>query len=168
MKLPILFFQDEDISPSQDRLQMLRAVIKSAQALKQKQPQNTKETSEKANEDVPERQQRNNEDKNAEEQDEIQKTRENQTPIKKTTHAAAIPFDMAECTVNDLSPKIILGRSKQIHSMLMNHTDTLHITETGEQVLQNNDNDDDNNGNGGSQQNELQPNLESADRYIII
>ena len=163
MKLPILLFQDEEISPSQDRLQMLRAVIRSAQAMKQKQPQNTKETSEKANEDVPERQ-----DKNAEEQDENQKTRENQTPIKKTTHAAAIPFDMAECTVNDLSPKIILGRSKQIHSMLMNHTDTLHITETGEQVLQNNDNDDDNNGNGGSQQNELQPNLESADRYIII
>ena len=162
--MPILFFQDEEISPSQDRLQMLRAVIKSAQAMKQKQPQNIKETSEKADEDVPERPQRNNEDKNAEEPDENQKTRENQTPIKKTTHAAAIPFDIAECTVNDLSPKIILERSKQMRSMLMNHTDTLHITEYGEKV---NDNDDDNNDNG-SQQNELQPNLESADRYIII
>merc|ERR1712156_914092 len=64
--------RDEEISPSQDRLQMLRAVIKSAQAMKQKQPHNIKETSEKADEDVPERPQRNNEDKNAEEPDENQ------------------------------------------------------------------------------------------------
>ena len=146
---------------------MLRAVIKSAQVLKQKQPKNTKEVSETADneEEVPEGQEVEiqNNDNNAEEEEENQKTRENQTPIKKPN---AIPFDMAECTVNDLSPKIILERSKQISSMLMNHTDTLQITESGEQVLQNNAQNDDDDANG-SKQNEIEPNPESADRYMI-
>ena len=150
------YFQgEEEIPPSQDRLEMLRAVIKSAQAVKQKQPKNTKEFSETAdnNEEIPEGQvEKQNND--------VDELEENNQTIKKT-NANAIPFDMAECTVNDLSPRIILERSKQIRSMLMNHTDTLNITGSGEQVLQNAKNNDDNN---GSKQNDIEPNPESVER----